>query len=126
MRYFVGVDGGSSRLDAIVADETGRRLGWGHSGPIYGGNGRDHPNARAHLLDARDEALVNSGVNPPAVSGIFLACSNWRAARQPDAVEWLGVLGIPAEAVTVSDDGDGPAAWAAAGFLDPAIVVTLG
>lgn len=126
MRYFVGVDGGSSRLDAIVADETGRRLGRGHSGPIYGGRGRDHPNARVHLLDAVDEALVNSGVSPAAVSGIFLACANWTAARTPDAVEWLGALEVPAAAITVSDDGDTPAAWAAAGFPDPAIVVTLG
>ena len=53
------------------------------------GRGRDHANARTHLLDAVDEALVSSSVAAADVAGIFLSCSNWTADRTPDAVEWL-------------------------------------
>nr|MBA3469540.1 hypothetical protein [Herpetosiphonaceae bacterium] len=126
MRYFVGVDGGASRLDVLVADETGRRLGRGHSGPIYGGNGKDHINARIHMLDAVDEALVASNISGEQVAGIFLSCANWRSLRSAEASEWLSVLKIAPEAITVNDDGDLSALWAAANFPDPAIMVSLG
>lgn len=126
MRYFVGVDGGTSRVDVVVADETGRCLGRGHSGPIYGGGGRDHPNVRAHLLDAVDEALVASNINGASVASMFLGCSNWTAARTPDVIEWLSVLDVLPDAITVNDDGDMTAPWAAAHFPDPGIVVNLG
>ena len=33
MRYFLGVDGGGSKCDAVVIDETGVVCGWGTSGP---------------------------------------------------------------------------------------------
>jgi len=33
MRYFVGVDGGGTKTDAVVGDESGRLLGLGHAGP---------------------------------------------------------------------------------------------
>lgn len=33
MRYFLGVDGGGTKTDAVVGDETGRLLGLGHAGP---------------------------------------------------------------------------------------------
>lgn len=126
MRYFVGVDGGASRVDVLVADETGRRLGRGHSGPIYGGNGQDHINARIHMLDAVDEALVASNISGDQVAGIFLSCSGWRSLRSAEVSEWLAVLKIAPEAITVNDDSDLTALWAAANFPDPAIMVTLG
>ena len=35
MRYALGVDGGNSKTHALVVDESGQSLGFGHSG---GGN----------------------------------------------------------------------------------------
>lgn len=33
MRYVLALDGGGTKCDAVVTDETGRILGWGRSGP---------------------------------------------------------------------------------------------
>lgn len=43
-RYYLGIDGGQSSTTALIADETGRVLGIGHSGPcnhVTGAEGRE-------------------------------------------------------------------------------------
>ena len=126
MRYVIGVDGGTSRTDALVVDETGRRLGRGHSGPIYAGLGKDHPNARVHLLDVVGEALANSGLQGEQITQVFVSGSHWNTSHTAEVAAWLNTLDVPLAAVTLSDEGGLPAIWAAARFPDPAIVVTLG
>ncbi len=126
MRYVVGVESGASRTDALVVDETGLRLGHGHSGPMYAGSGLDHANARVHLLDAVGEALANSGLSGAAIDCLFVSCSNWRAVRAADVITWIEPLDVRPAVVTVADEGDLTAAWAAAGWPDPALIVTLG
>jgi N-acetylglucosamine kinase-like BadF-type ATPase len=36
MRHFLAVDGGGSKTDAVLMDETGTVLGWGRGGPVHG------------------------------------------------------------------------------------------
>lgn len=36
MRHFLAVDGGGSKTDAVLIDETGTVLGWGRGGPVHG------------------------------------------------------------------------------------------
>lgn len=49
MRLFLGVDGGQSHTEALVADETGRVLGRGLGGPS---NHAEQPGGRERLRDA--------------------------------------------------------------------------
>ena len=35
MRYALGIDGGGSKCDAVLIDETGRTVGWGRGGPVH-------------------------------------------------------------------------------------------
>ncbi|MCC6444695.1 MAG: hypothetical protein IT210_14710 [Armatimonadetes bacterium] len=36
MRYALGLDGGGSKCDAVLIDETGQVIGWGRGGPTHG------------------------------------------------------------------------------------------
>ncbi len=36
MRHILAVDGGGSKTDAVLLDETGTVLGWGRGGPVHG------------------------------------------------------------------------------------------
>lgn len=36
MRYALGIDGGGSKCEAALVEETGRVVGWGRGGPVHG------------------------------------------------------------------------------------------
>lgn len=68
MRYVMGLDGGGTKTEAIVADETGRILGRGRGGPM---NISFVPLdvARKSVSEAMTKALASAGLN-----GVDLVC----------------------------------------------------
>lgn len=65
MRYVIGLDGGGSKTDCLIAEETGRIVGEGQGGPamlLYA----EEKEVAASLQNALRSALANA---PPAASG---------------------------------------------------------
>jgi N-acetylglucosamine kinase-like BadF-type ATPase len=126
LRYFLGVDGGTSRSAAALVDESGRVVGQGSSGPTYAGGGRDHPRAAEHLREAVSGALAGAGAAAGQVACTYLACSNWwGASKHPEAEAALRPLGLGGT-VIVSAHSDLLSPWGAAGCPDPAVIIVLG
>ena len=81
-RYFLGVDVGSTKTHALLADETGHALSLGESGP---GNpdGVGHEGLTAVLHEAIDQALAvaNVGIEQIAGAGFGIGGDDWAAHR---------------------------------------------
>lgn len=127
MAYFVGVDGGTGDVEAVVLDERGQQVGRGTAGPSRDPEGPGmHPEVGAHLVKAISEALAEAGAEARRLRSVSLNLSgDPRQLTVENARRWLGPLGLPPD-TSVAVEEDGLSAWAAAGFPDPAIWVLLG
>ena len=100
-RFFLGVDIGATKSQALIADESGRALGLGSGGPgNYEAVGYD---GLASTLNAiTSEALHRAGLSTRALSGagFGIAGYDWPAEAPPtrQAIETLG-LSAPYEFV---------------------------
>ena len=125
---FVGVDGGTGDMEAVLVDGTGAIRGRGKAGPSNDPAmvGRMHPLVGEHVVDAVRQALRAAGVTSRDVSALSLNLSGdpGRLTRE-QAAEWLAPLEL-SSATVVAIEQDGLSAWAAGGFPDPAIWVLLG
>ncbi|MDQ3809803.1 MAG: hypothetical protein M3336_05885 [Chloroflexota bacterium] len=127
-RLFVGVDGGTGDMEAVLVDGRGGIRGRGTSGPSNDPAivGRMHPRVGDHVVAAIRAALEQGGARPDQVEAVSLNLSgDPTELRRERAEQWLAPLGLPAETVLAVDQ-DGLSAWAAGGFPDPAIWVLLG
>ena len=125
---YVGVDGGTGDMEAVLVDPSGRVLGRGTGGPSNDPAvvGRMHPDVGGHIVDSVRHALGEAGADANDIQAISLNLSGDPSRLTRDhAREWLAPLGLP-ERTVVAIDQDGLSAWAAAGFPDPAIWVLLG
>lgn len=101
MRYYLGVDVGATKSHALIADETGRALGFGHGGP---GNHEDvgYPGLRTVLRQITDEALAEAGLAIADIAGAGFAIGgyDWPSERAKTLAA-IGVLELtcPVEAV---------------------------
>lgn len=101
MSYFLGVDIGGTKSHALIADATGRVLGFGHAGAgnheVVGYNG-----LAAALGAVTTAALTQAGLTTRDLrgAGFGVAGYDWPCERQPtlDAIGTLG-LACPVEAV---------------------------
>ena len=101
MSYFLGVDIGGSKSHAMLADATGRVLGFGHAGAgnheVVGYDG-----LAATLQEVTAQALAAAGLPPGAIAGggFGVAGYDWPCERPPTlaAIATLG-LAAPVEAV---------------------------
>ncbi len=116
MRYYLGVDVGSSKTHASIADETGRALGFGHGGPGNHESVGFHGLAEA-LTSATNEALSTAGLTPEQIigAGFGIAGLDWPQER-PKMFETIGVLGLKAPAEAVNDAVIGLIAGASEGW----------
>lgn len=100
-RYFLGIDTGASKSHALIADESGRAVGFGQGGPgnheIIGWEGVEKV-----LQAIIDQALAAAGISVTKIAGagFGLAGYDWPEDRQPaiPVVESLA-LGAPFELV---------------------------
>jgi N-acetylglucosamine kinase-like BadF-type ATPase len=86
MRYFLGVDTGSSKSHALIADEQGRAVGFGQGGPgNWEGVGWD--GTKAVLDDIISQAAAQAGIKRSdiAAAGFGLAGYDWPEDWQPHA-----------------------------------------
>jgi N-acetylglucosamine kinase-like BadF-type ATPase len=89
MRYFLGVDVGGTKTHLLIADEQGRAIGFGQSGP---GNPQSvgYDGMIANLQRGLKQVLQSSGLALAdlAGAGFGIAGYDWPSARPP----MLGVL----------------------------------
>ncbi len=82
-RYFLGVDVGSTKTHALLADETGRALSLGEGGP---GNpdGVGHEGMAAVLREAIGRALATAGVGMEQIAGAGFGIGgyDWPSQRE--------------------------------------------
>jgi N-acetylglucosamine kinase-like BadF-type ATPase len=100
-RYFLGVDVGGTKTHALIADENGRVVGFGRSGP---GNweGVGYPGLTRALTEAAGAALDQAGLTVTQIDGAGMGIGgfDWPSERQDhlNAIRPLG-LSCPLEIV---------------------------
>jgi N-acetylglucosamine kinase-like BadF-type ATPase len=97
MRYFLGVDTGATKSHALIADENGRAVGFGESGPgNYEAVGWDGMHQALHTIT--DQALASAGIAREQIAGagFGIAGYDWPAERKPteQVIDSLG-LSVP-------------------------------
>lgn len=103
MRYFLGVDVGSTKTHALVAEETGQALGFGSSGPGnhevvgYAGLAQAIHSAAEQAL-----AMVQISKDQIAGAGFGVAGFDWPVEKET-TLNTIATLGLKAPVVAVND-----------------------
>ena len=103
MKYFLGVDVGSSKTHAIIADETGRCVGfgkaWGGNHQVVGYDGLENV-----LLESFESAREMSGVDSAQVVGAGFGVSGYDFPSDRDAhLQAISKLGLACPLEIVND-----------------------
>jgi N-acetylglucosamine kinase-like BadF-type ATPase len=103
MRYVLGFDGGGTKTDCVLMDETRAVLARGRSGPSNPARvGLDA--AVASLTEAAEKALAASGKSPAEIASIHAGIAGVGSARAiPDLVRELH-LKFPNSTVLINTD----------------------
>ena len=116
MKYFLGVDVGSSKTHALIVDETGQCVGFGRSG---GGNhqGVGYDGLSAVLRVSCSQACEMSGVNAASISGagFGVAGCDFPSDREPH-LQVIASLGLSCPVEVVNDGMNGLLAGATCGI----------
>lgn len=100
--YFLGIDIGGTKSQALIADGAGQVLGWGQGGP---GNHEDvgYEGLTETLNYITRQALTAAGVakDQLAGAGFGVAGYDWPSQLEPTlaAIQTLGLMDIPFEVV---------------------------
>ncbi len=103
MVYFLGVDVGGTKTHLVLADENGRVVGFGASGP---GNPDSvgHDGLASAILDAYRESVSGTGIAKSQVIGIGLGVAGYDWPEDLDGIlRAVGVLGFEANVAVVND-----------------------
>ena len=114
--YFLGIDIGGTKSHALIADESGRAIGFGECGPgSYEVIGWEGLHEALHLVTHR--ALASAGVGKDHLAGVGfgIAGYDWPGER-PRHVEAIESLAIPAPYALVNDTIIGLVAGAVDGW----------
>ena len=116
MKYFLGVDVGSSKTHALIVDERGQCVGFGRSG---GGNhqGVGYDGLTAVLRESFSQACEMSGVNAASISGagFGVAGCDFPSDREPH-LQVIASLGLSCPVEVVNDGMNGLLAGATCGI----------
>jgi N-acetylglucosamine kinase-like BadF-type ATPase len=130
MEYILGIDGGGTKTECVLIDETGRLLAWGRSGasnPMRTGIDRAIGNIQAAATDAILNATAESKeTGTGGATKISRIVAGLAGTGQPEVSEKMRVLlekAFPGASVKVCTDLD--IALAAAGE-GPAVVLVAG
>lgn len=122
-RLFLGVDGGQSHTEAVVADESGRILGRGFGGPS---NHAEQPGGRERLRSAVassvGEALQNASLS--AIENTVFYSAHFGMTGGADFKEEIIAQSVQAGRLAVGHDG--PTALFGSTAGRPGIVVIAG
>jgi len=115
MRYFLGIDVGSSKTHALIVDETGQCVGFGKSG---GGNhqGAGYDGTQKVIQESFDGALKMSGVGKAHITGagFGVAGCDFPSDRKPH-LEAISKLALSCPVEVVNDGWNGLLAGATKG-----------
>jgi N-acetylglucosamine kinase-like BadF-type ATPase len=104
MRYFLGIDVGSTKTHALIADEGGRAVGFGVSGP---GNpdGVGYDGLAQVLQGATNEALATAGIARGEIAGAGFGIGgyDWPSIDREPCLQTIGMLGLNAPVDVVND-----------------------
>jgi N-acetylglucosamine kinase-like BadF-type ATPase len=107
MKYFLGIDVGSSKTHALIADETGRCVGFGKAG---GGN---HQNAGYDglvnvLQKSFEGARQMAGVEKDQIAGAGFGIAGYDfPSDRADHLQAIGALGLAGPVEVVNDGVNG-------------------
>lgn len=116
MNYYLGIDIGATKSHALIADQNGRAVGFGQSGPgnheIVGYHG-----LAAALQAVTEQALVEAGIDRQQIAGagFGVAGYDW-PSELPPTLEAIATLGLTAPLEVVNDTIIGLVAGAEAGW----------
>jgi N-acetylglucosamine kinase-like BadF-type ATPase len=116
MRYFLGIDVGSSKTHALIVDETGQSVGFGKAG---GGNhqGVGYEGLENVLCESFESALKMSGVEKAYIAGagFGVAGCDFPSDREPH-LQAISKLGLSCPVEVVNDGMNGLLAGATRGI----------
>jgi len=116
MQYFLGIDVGGSKTHALIADENGQVVGFGHAGPgNYESVGID--GLTQALLDSTRQAAAQAKINLPQIAGagFGIAGYDWPSERTL-TLQAIAALGLTCPLSVHNDAVLGLAAGARAGW----------
>ena len=101
MRYFLGIDTGSTKSHALLADETGRALGFAEG---RRGNPYNFEDYTALLAEITRPALAQAGLTPAQVSGAGLGiCGYDWPSQMPEMRRMVSTLKVGGPFEIVND-----------------------
>lgn len=107
MKYFLGIDVGSSKTHALIADETGHCMGFGKAG---GGNHQalGYERLTSVLQKSFEGAIQMAGVNNQQIigAGFGIAGYDFPSERQ-DHLQTIAALGLACPVEIVNDGANG-------------------
>jgi len=116
MRYFLGIDVGSSKTHALIVDETGVCIGFGKAG---GGNhqGGGYDGLENVLKESFEGAKQMAGVNPAQIAGagFGVAGYDFPSDREPH-LKAISTLNLSCPVEVVNDGVNGLLAGATCGI----------
>ncbi len=115
MRFFLGIDVGSSKTHALIVDETGQCLGFGKSG---GGNhqGVGYEGTQHVLQESFDRALEMSGMEKAQIAGAGFGVAGYDFPSDREAhLKSIASLGLTCPVEIVNDGVNGLLAGAKRG-----------
>lgn len=107
MKYFLGVDVGSSKTHALIADETGRCVGFGRAG---GGNhqGVGYEGLAKVLQKSFEEAAQAPGINKDHIAGAGFGVAGYDFPSERDEhLRTISSLGLHCPVEVVNDAVNG-------------------
>src|SRR5262245_43273281 len=116
MKYFLGIDVGSSKTHAIIADESGRCIGFGKAGA---GNhqGVGYEGLTNVLHESFAQARESSGVDPSDIAGAGFGVAGYDFPSDRDPhMEVIASLGLSCPVEVVNDGWNGLFAGATRGI----------
>jgi N-acetylglucosamine kinase-like BadF-type ATPase len=115
MKYFLGIDVGSSKTHALIVDETGQCVGFGKAG---GGNhqGVGYDGTEKVLRESFDGALKMSGVDKAHIAGAGFGVAGYDFPSDREGhLQAIAALGLSCPVEVVNDGMNGLLAGATCG-----------
>lgn len=116
MRYFLGIDVGSSKTHALIVDEAGQCVGFGKSGS---GNHQTvgYDGLEQTMTKAFESAQEMSGVNPVSIAGAGFGVAGYDfPSDRPEHLRAIAKLGLSCPVEVVNDGMNGLFAGATRGI----------
>src|SRR5215212_9475630 len=116
MKYFLGIDVGSSKTHALIVDETGASVGFGKSG---GGNhqGVGYGGLTRVLRESFAQASEAAGVDASSIAGAGFGVAGYDfPSDRDDHLDAIASLGLSCPVNVVNDGMNGLLAGATRGI----------